>query len=200
MRTSWPAFVRRVQNELSTSKRGFLNLDVPFAREQDLTRVIALGLRSLFIDFYGLASSPDVHHHVVYRQGDEHKDRGAWTAAKPDKWITVHGLNFVPDVLIRRTLNPVTDVLPIEIKLITKVACSQDVATAVGQAFAHSIKHPQSIAFVGVRRGLIDATHPLTNRAGHSRNEAILHRRLQGHGVSLLIREVDVAPRGSRTP
>ncbi len=170
-----------------------------FAREQDLTRAIAVGLRRLFVDFYGPASLSDIHHHVVYRQGDDERDHRAWTAAKPDKWITVHGLNFVPDVLIRRTLNPVTDVLPIEIKLVTTLACSQDVATAVGQALAYSVKYPQSIAFVGVRRGLTDGTHALTNKAGQSRNEATLHRRLRGLGVSLLFREVDVVAGGSRT-
>src|SRR4051812_47818797 len=110
MSIAWPNFVEQVVDTMATR----INLDRPCARERDLTRRVAHGLRDLFTARYPIDSAATVHHHVTFRQGRELEDRKAWTAAKPDKWITVHGLRFVPDILIRRTLKPVADVLPIE--------------------------------------------------------------------------------------
>src|SRR4051812_11421892 len=101
---AWSAFIEHVEDELRTSRCGFLDLDGVFGREQSLTQEIALGLRKLFIDFYGADTAAQIHHHVVYRQGVTPNDRKAWKAAKRDKWINLHGLNFVPDILIRPNL------------------------------------------------------------------------------------------------
>jgi hypothetical protein len=183
----WSTFVTQVRDELATGTR-YLNFDKPSESEQELTRTIGKALRSLFLASY--IPSASVHHHVVFRQGVDIEDQEAWTAAKPDKWIMLHGLRFVPDVLIRRTLLPTMDVLPVEIKLVTNLACSQAIATAIGQCFAYSIKHPHSILFVGIQRGLLRGRYGLVNVLGQAGDEAVLLRRLADNGINLVFREV----------
>ena len=149
MTIQWTDFVQQVEDELSTGNRGHLILDESFAKERDLTKAIVHGLRRLFKEAYPDSHSlkTSIYHHVVARQGDDPEDRRAWTDALPDKWIRVYGVTFVPDILIRPTLNPVTKVLPIEIKFVRKPAASQAVATAIGQAFAYRTRYPRSIVF-----------------------------------------------------
>lgn len=195
--TDWSEFIERVEVELRTGAGGFVSLGMPFKREQSLTRAIALGLRELFIAFYGSESAAEVHRHVVYREGDTLEDRKAWKAAQPEKWIRLHGLNFVPDVLIRPNLDPVSDVLPIEVKLVTRLACSQDVATAIGQAVAYSVRYPRSLVFIGVQHGVADEDHPLTNETSHSSGEGVLRDKLRDLGITLILRRVSTGGVGS---
>ena len=169
-------------------------LDRAFDNESALTMTIAKGLRGLFKKSYPVSSSSSIHQHVVYRDGDEKEDKLAWNASIPDKWIGVHGLRFVPDVLIRRTLNQPKDVLPIEIKLVKKLACSQAIATAIGQCVAYVGKYPRSILFVGVQRGLVKkGKFGLTDLLGKSGDEANLRCRLEKIGICLIFREVGVS-------
>ena len=187
MSIRWSDFVLQVQDELSTGRRGYLNLDEAFAKERDLTKAIVSGLRRLFKESYPGSDSPKtkIHHHVTARQGDDPEDHRAWKAAMCDKWILVHGVRFVPDILIRPTLNPVTEVLPIEIKLVQKPSASQAVATAIGQCFAYSTRYPRSIVFVGVQRGQKKGKFGLTNLSAQSGDEATLRCKLDENGVCL---------------
>ena len=188
----WPDFVRQVESELETGKRGHLSLDEPFDRESDLTRAIVHGLRRLFAEFYGNGSTnAAIHHHVIARQGQESEDHLAWKAAVRDKWILLHGVRFVPDVLIRPTLSPVTEVLPIEVKFIQKASsASQCVATAIGQGLAYTVRYPRSIVFVGVQRGLTKGRFALANLSGVAGDEAKLRTSLDEKGVHFILREV----------
>ena len=197
MTIQWTDFVQQVEDELSTGNRGHLILDEFFAKERDLTKAIVHGLRRLFKEAYPDSHSlkTSIYHHVVARQGDDPEDRRAWTDALPDKWIRVYGVTFVPDILIRPTLNPVTEVLPIEIKFVRKPAASQAVATAIGQAFAYRTRYPRSIVFVGVQRGLMKGTSGITNLSAQSGDEATLRRTLEENGIRLIFREVGIESR-----
>ena len=100
------------------------------------------------------------------------------------------GVRFVPDVLIRPTLSPVTEVLPIEVKFLQKASsASQCVATAIGQG-AYTVRYPRSIVFVGVRRGLTKGRFALANLSGVAGDEAKLRTLLDEKGVHLILREV----------
>jgi hypothetical protein len=157
------------------------------------------GTARLFTRFYGKAVS-DIHHHVVFREGATSQDRQAWNAAKRDKWINVYGVNFVPDVLIRPTLDPVEQMLPIEVKLVTAPACSQSIATAIGQAIGYSVVCPRSIIFVGVHCGLTRTDHPL-RRHPEQPTGSSLRQRLAQWGISLIVRPVQSARRdAARSP
>ena len=101
----WDNFVNKVQNELSAGNN-FFDFDVPFEEEHQLTRATALGLRKLFAYSYNIANSTELHYHVVYRKGDTDQDRQAWNSVRSNKWILIHGVRFVPDILIRRSLIP----------------------------------------------------------------------------------------------
>ncbi len=184
----WVDFVSKVQNELSTGKR-FFEFDVPFEEEHLLTRAIALGLRRLFADSYSiLANSAELHHHVVYRKGDAEEDKKAWNSVRPQKWIQVHGVRFVPDILIRRTVDISTDILPIEVKFVKKTASTQAIATAIGQSLIYSVRYPQSIVFVGLKRSIKWGRHKLN--LSSQTNEEMLHRKLDQNGISFILREV----------
>ncbi len=131
---------------------------------------------------------------MIARQGDEPEDHAAWKAAVLDKWILLHGVRFVPDVLIRPTLNPVTEVLPIEVKFVQKTSsASQCIAMAIGQGLAYTVRYPHSIVFVGVQRGLTKGKFGLANLSAGAGDEAKLRRSLEEKGVHLILREVGIA-------
>lgn len=186
----WADFVSKVQNELKTGNR-FFNFNIPFEEEHMLTREIALGLRKLFADSYNVkANSTKLYHHVVYRQGDVDQDRQAWKSVRSDKWILVHGVRYVPDILVRRTLDTSTNILPIEIKYVKKTASTQAIATAIGQSLVYSVIYPKSIVFVGVKQSIKWGRYKLNLSA--QANEETLHRKLEQNGISLILREVGI--------
>src|SRR4051812_37418049 len=105
---TWSGFV----DELITQLQGdgtYLQLDATCYRELDLTHAIGRGIRRLFRDRLPVTDTLGIQDHVPYHQGAEPGDGAAWKAARPDKWITMHGVRFVPDVLVRRTLKRVTE-------------------------------------------------------------------------------------------
>ena len=100
-------------------------------------------------------------------------------------------MRFVPDVLIRPTLDPVTEVLPIEIKFVQEASsASQCVATAIGQGFAYTVRYPRAIVFIGLQRGLTKGKYGLADLSGRADDERKLRRSLEENGVHLIMREV----------
>ena len=174
----WRTFLDRVREDLST-----VDLAGPFDKEHELTKAIALRVRSVFAKENGIPyDSLQLHHHVVYRNGDVEEDHKAWHAAQRDKWIALYGLNFVPDVMIR-TLDDSPQILPIEVKLVRDEAWSSDLSKAIGQSLIYSLAYRQSIAFIGVQRSL------KVNLAGQP-DDKRLTSALEGLGISLILREV----------
>jgi hypothetical protein len=96
----------------------------------------------------------------------------------------------VPDILIRRTLESPTNILPIEIKYIKKTASTQAIATAIGQSLIYSVLYPQSIVFVGVKPSIEWGSYKL-NLSIRAREET-LHKKLKQNGIRLILREVGV--------
>jgi hypothetical protein len=185
---TWTDFVKKVQNELRTGEK-FFDLNVPFEQEHLLTRTIVVGLRTLFADSYDVRGNPaKLHYHVVYRNGDVEEDRQAWNSVRSEKWIQMHGVRYVPDILVRRRLDTSTDILPIEVKYIKKTASTQALATALGQSLVYSVRYPQSIAFVGVKRSIEWGRYRLN--LSTQANEAALHKKLEQNGICLILREV----------
>jgi len=194
MAVQWAEFVNRVRKQLETGDDMYrYHGQKPFDDEYALTRAVALSLRDHFSQSFGVpADSRQIHHHVVYRDGDKPEDRLAWKAAKPYKWVVVQGLRFVPDVLVRRTLDSADNVLPIEVKLVKGRACSQSIATAIGQCLAYGVQYPQSILFVGVKHGAMHGKSGLATLTAQTREDKALRRTLADKGISVIFRDVDV--------
>lgn len=178
----WNEFVARVTKELCTDS-GYINFRVPFAKEQDLTREIAHGLRRLFSECFPDAT--DLHDRVVCRKGDEPEDRRAWKGSQRYKWVNVHGLNFVPDVLLRGSLNDFSRVLPIEIKLVARASCSGEFARGIGQSLIYSVRYSPVILFVGVKAGVTASTFDV-----RTDEEKKLRGTLWSNGVTVIFRDV----------
>jgi hypothetical protein len=182
--------VERVRSTLS-GDNAHIDFSAPFVSEQALTEAIALGLRRVFSESFGVpATSPDLCHYVVYRKGGTEEDKVAWHKAQPDKWIVVQGRNFVPDVLIRRPLENPTEFLPIEAKLLKRQGYSQGLATAIGQSLIYRTRYPQSIMFVGVTRGAIECANGIVDFESCTKEDKALRKTLKNAGVSLIIRPV----------
>ena len=112
-----------------------------FPDEQALTQYLALGLRKEFMEYFGLeAGSAALPDHIPFRDGPTPEDKAAWAACQDDKWIAVHGVHFVPDILIRQTPGKSGPVLPVEVKLL-KTSGGQGFATAIGQALIYSARY-----------------------------------------------------------
>src|SRR4051794_15646932 len=125
----WNDFAVRVREVLTAADSRYIDCGRAFPNEHALTREIALGLRKLFSESFGVHQRSDLPYHVVYRNGDDRADRDAWRLIKRVKWVNVRGLNFVPDVLVlQHRMTSDTDdpghVLPIEVKLVKQRACS----------------------------------------------------------------------------
>lgn len=107
MAVQWAEFVKRVRKQLETGDDMYRHHgQKPFDDEHALTRAVALSLRDLFSQSFGVPlKSKEIHHHVVYREGDDPEDHLAWTEAIPYKWVFVQGMSFVPDVLVRQSLD-----------------------------------------------------------------------------------------------
>ena len=186
-KAAWINFV----DEVSKALRGwgaYLPLNETYPNENALTCSIGAGLRRLFCEHLPVDPDKQLEHHVTFRNGPTTADHRAWKEAQPDKWVCVHGVQFVPDVLVRRTLQPVTDVLPIEVKLVTSPNASQALATAIGQCFAYRTRYPQAILFIGVQPGVLQAGTGL--RLSGDDSERCLHETLTQNGISLIMREV----------
>ena len=189
MSIPWATFVEHVESELATGERRYIQLDESFESEQALTTSIALGLRQLYLSTYQVASPAGIYAHVVYRKGSDPEDRAAWTSARDHKWTVLHGARFVPDILVR-DLGSKDNVLPIEVKLIKSLACSQDIATAIGQGLAYAVRYGRAIILVGVTRGLTKGRYGLDNLSPIGTLDEALHRRLENNGIRLIFREV----------
>ncbi len=191
--TDWESFVASVEHHL----RHVLELSgSALDNEHDLVERIALDLRERL--FY--AVSPEEHpYHVVYRDGRTEDDRKAWRLAKKVKWLRLHGLDFVPDVIISRqsvrTLTAGDDktILPIEVKLVKKASCSNEIARGVGQCLAYNTRYPQSILFVGVNPGSYGRKRGLQPTAKDGDDEKKFNARLRQQGVALIFRDVGTA-------
>jgi len=197
----WNQFILRVRQQLETA-----NFSGDFPKEHPLTRAIALGLRPLFAESFGVSDEQDLHYHVVYRDGDEDEDRKAWTLIQKVKWVNVLGMDFVPDVLvIRGRLRTATDdpisVLPIEVKLAKQRAFSAEFARAVGQCLVYSVRYQPSILFVGVQPGVIYGTRGLRNvtAANETVEDRKFRERLEQHGIALIFRDVGAPTDGTRS-
>ena len=185
----WIGFVNRVYAELKNESR-FFDFNQAFEKEQQLTRVMALGLRKLFAESYNLpVNSEALPYHVLYRQGDTQTDKLAWTQSKLDKWISFHGVRFVPDILIRRRLDDPDDIYPIEIKLIKKPGAGQSVATSIGQALIYSSRYPEALVFIGIKRSIKCGRYKL--RSVISGEDELLYQRLSENNVRLIMKEVN---------
>lgn len=185
----WGGFVAAVRTALQGLDEGCLSLDRPFQREQDCTAAIALGLRELFARHY--PDVPDDPSHVVAREGLSEADRRSWKEAVADKWIDVHGVRFVPDVLIRHRVGDTLLVLPIEVKFIRKSAgASQAMATAIGQAVAYVTRYPEAIVFIGVQRGLGKGRRAKRRLIEEGDVERKLKALLGQQNIHIIIREV----------
>jgi len=145
----------------------------------------------------------DLPYHVVYRKGSTPEDRAAWNLVQKHKWIQVHGLDFVPDVVMFRhrvrtkheDIDPST-VLPVEIKLVKKASCSSELARGVGQCLAYNTRYPNSILFVGVNPGVY-RSHDVGERGlrrmsetENGGNEQKFAEMLLKQQVRLILREV----------
>lgn len=184
----WIDFVNRVYSELQNGSRLF-DFTQTFEREQQLTREMALGLRKFFVESYDLQiTSEALPYHVLYRQGDTPIDKLAWSQSQTDKWISFHGVRFVPDILIRRSLDDPNDILPIEVKLIKNNGSGQGIATAIGQSLIYSIKYPQSIVFIGIIPSTERSKYQLNIQRQNS--EEIFYKKLQGIGTRMILREL----------
>ena len=184
----WIDFVNRVYSELEDGSRLF-DFVQTFEREQQLTRMIALGLRTFFAESYDLpANSEALVYHVLYRQGDTDADKVAWNQSQVDKWISFQGVRFVPDILIRRKMNDPNLILPIEVKLIKDTGAGQGIATAIGQSFIYGLRYPQSIIFVGMNRSSERGRYHL-NMLRQPPEEA-LYRKLQSIGIRMILRKL----------
>ena len=86
-----------------------------FSDEEALTLYLATGLREVFRGHFGLTSrSVSLCDHVVFRNGPTPEDQRAWTACIENKRIPVHGIDYVPDILIRLAPGQQRPVLPLE--------------------------------------------------------------------------------------
>ena len=184
---AWINFVNEVSKALRCQGTHF-PLNGTYSNENELTCAIGEGLRRLFSEHLPIDSDKQVEHHVTFRDGATTTDRKAWKEARPEKWVYVHGVKFVPDVLVRRTLNPVTDVLPIEVKYVTSPNASQALATGIGQCFAYRTRYPQAILFIGVQRSVMQAGNGLHQPRDDS--ERYLQEKLTQNDISLIMREV----------
>lgn len=187
----WSQFESDVRSAL-VGESGHIDLSVPFEDEHALTEAIALGLRRLFSESFGIpADSNNLCHCVAYRKGKTAEDRRAWKLARKFKWIEIQGRNFVPDVLIRDDMENPKEFLPIEIKLLENEGYSQGLATAIGQSLVYRTKYPHSIAFVGVTPRAVRADG-LVDFASDSKyvGDNLLRKTLEAAGVSLVIRQV----------
>lgn len=185
---AWTEFVRRVQDELSADN-SCIDFHASFESEHALNEHIVMGLRDLFRAHYPLERT--IHDHVLYRNGREAEDRRAWHDALPRKYVVLHGLRFVPDVLIQRSFTEgCRDVLPVDIKLLTKPSCSQPLATAIGQSLIYSLHHSRAILFVAVNRGVMGRRRGISDDLGRSGVFGLLKQRLQSTEVCLILREV----------
>jgi hypothetical protein len=184
----WVDFVNCVYSELKDGSRLF-DFVQSFGREQQLTRQVALGLRKFFAESYDLpVNSESLSYHVLYRQGDTHTDKLAWTQSQKDKWISFHGVRFVPDILIRRRLDDPYDILPIEVKLIKDTGSGQGIATAIGQSLIYGARYLQSIVFVGIIQSSGRGKYHIDIR--RQRSEEILYKKLQDIGIRMILREL----------
>jgi len=184
----WADFVESVCNELIRGNV-FSDFRCHFEDEQALTRTIAVGIRTLFASSFNLpVDSDDLYHRVTYRRGDTQKDKKAYSHAKDDRWVFFHDVFFAPDILIRREPGGTSDILPIEVKLITEKSPSQSIATAIGQSLIYAIKHRPSIVFLGVLRSAKWGRYRF--RISPNSREQAFYDVLNAGGVRAIIREV----------
>ena len=159
-----------------------------FLDEQALTQYLALGLRKEFIEHFGLeADSAALPDHIPFRDGPTPEDKAAWAACQDDKWIAVHGVNFVPDILVRQTPGKPGSVLPVEVKLL-KTSGGQGFATAIGQALIYSARYGRAVIFVGVETEASPDKKPFSLEPGPVGEK--LMARLAEEGVTVIVRDV----------
>ena len=140
MASAWETFVANAVDWLRGASLSH-GAGQGFPDEQALTQYLALGLRKEFMEHFGLeADSAALPGHIPFRDGPTPEDKAAWAASQDDKWIAVHGVNFVPDILIRQTPGKSGPVLPVEVKLL-KTSGGQGFATAIGQALIYSARY-----------------------------------------------------------
>ena len=98
MASAWETFVANAVDWLRGASRSH-GAGQGFPDEQALTQYLALGLRKEFMEHFGLeADSAALPDHIPFRDGPTPEDKAAWAACQDDKWIAVHGVNFVPDI------------------------------------------------------------------------------------------------------
>jgi len=184
----WNQFIELICSELQHGDK-LADFGVAFEDEHSLTRAISLGIRDLFTDTFRNQFDPSmISHHVVYRQGDTPQDKEAWNRSQSDKWIRFHGVRFVPDILIRRQLNNVEDILPVEVKFIKKSGAAQGVATAIGQAMIYGMRYPRTIVFIGIDGGVRSAKYNLEETAGVEEKQ--FNERLEQRGIHFILRKI----------
>jgi len=101
----WTAFNAHVADYLKHGRIQKIDGANPSGSEQALTEVVARSLRDLFQRSFPDTPQGDLPYHVVYRKGSTPEDRASWNLVQKHKWIEVHGLDFVPDVVVFRHLN-----------------------------------------------------------------------------------------------
>ncbi len=182
----WVDFVNQVYFELKQGKTLF-SFGRPLEKEQDLTKEIVKGLRKFVIDNQSVQFK-ELPYYVLSRQGETPEERLAWNQCQSEKWILFHGVRFVPDILIRRTLDDTENILPIEVKLIKDAGSGQGIATAIGQSLIYGVRYPQTIMFVGIKRSIKWGKYQLSPLSRPVDIE--VYRRLGSIGIRLVLREV----------
>jgi hypothetical protein len=179
-----------VYSELKAGSNLF-NFAQSFEKEQELTREIVRGLRKFFAESYDLSIKPEeLPYRVLCRQGDTQEEKLAWKQSKRKKWISFHGVRFVPDILIRP--DDPNNILPIEVKLIKHAGSGQGVATAIGQALIYAAKYPetQTLVFIGIKRSIEWGAYQLTSK--RKPNDKKFYKALENIGIRMILREVGV--------
>ena len=165
-----------------------------FSDEEALTLYLATGLREVFRGHFGLTSrSVSLCDHVVFRNGPTPEDQRAWTACIENKRIPVHGIDYVPDILIRLAPGQQRPVLPLEVKLIKnkkKAARGPEFARALGQGLIYAAYYERAVVFVGVqtedciKKPFVVAPGALGEK---------LANRMEAEGVTVIVRDVSQA-------
>ena len=187
MASAWETFVANAVDWLRGASLSH-GAGQGFPDEQALTQYLALGLRKEFMEHFGLeADSAALPGHIPFRDGPTPEDKAAWAASQDDKWIAVHGVNFVPDILIRQTPGKSGPVLPVEVKLL-KTSGGQGFATAIGQALIYSARYGRAVIFVGVETEASTDKKPFSLEPGPVGEK--LMARLAEEGVTVIVRDV----------
>jgi len=191
----WPRFIDTLYTDLENG-RAFNDFRQSINSEQDLTEIIALKIRKLYAQHYGVPDNSKIlFEHVTFRNRPTEHDRKAYRKAKENRWVFFHDVFYAPDILIQG-LDSDSNILPVEVKLIKggKQSPSQSIATAIGQGLIYTTKYPQSIVFSGVLRSSQWGRYKFRTEANEIENN--FYNQLKNMNVKVILREVGLTKQG----